>query len=592
MPRSLPNGYQLVNDPVRLPGLEPEYHDVVCIGAGLSGVSMACKLKTNLNVTDIVILERLSGPSGTWEANTYPGCACDIPVPLYSFSFRQKTDWSGLFPQQPELREYVVMVIEEYGLGDKIRYNTVALESRYDNSTGLWHVVSSTYDPKDASKPAQLNYYVCKLFVTAYGGLSEPNPCTIPGHETFTGPIFHSGRWDHSVDTAGKNVIVVGNGCSASQFVPIVAEEAKHLTQFVRSKHWYAPLPESLPEPFPGWTWLVKHTKFFMWLQRFLIWVTLESHFLMTMYTKRGNEMRNNWEKLCREYVYRAAPKKYHEQLIPKEGELMVGCRRRVLDKTYLPSLHRENLDLETSPLVRIEANAVVTADGRRIPADVIIMANGFSPSAAGAPLRIRGRDMTMREHFEKYGDGAPVAYRTSFLGGFPNMGILLGPNAATGHMSIIFTTEREEELILSVAQDVLNSPKPSSLAISHLPGTPAGPEVHKIPTFEVKLKAELDEQHWIVKKMKTLTFSTCDSWYRDSKSGRVTAVYPDWQWKFLLRCWFPVWNDFTFTGLRQGAKHPRSTVWQKIGCVLGLGTVPYVDPSETPEIDRKSMGA
>lgn len=592
-PKSLPEGISLMSNPPNVGGLQPEYHDIVCIGAGLSGVSLACKLKIKYGVVpDMKILERLEGPAGTWEANTYPGAACDIPAPVYSFSFRQKHDWSGFFPQQPELRQYVHTVVAEYGIGGLFQFNTVALESRYDDATGLWHVLASTFDPKSPQSTPKLSYFVSKMLVSAVGGLSEPNKCTIDGHETFKGPIFHSARWDHSVDLKGKNVIVVGNGCSATQFVPIIAQEAKMVTQFVRSKHWYAPLPDNAVVKTWWWKWLLRNVPLFMWFQRVLIWMVLESHFTLVTRTWMGRKFRADWEKMCRDYITKTAPAKYHEQLLPKNNELLVGCRRRVLDNAYLPALQRDNLELETSKLVRIEEDAVITEDGKRLPADVIIMANGFSPAAAGAPLMMRGRDMTMREHEAKYGGGSQLAYRTVFVSGFPNMGMLVGPNAGTGHMSVIYTSEREQELLLSVASPVLECGQPNASSITHLPGTPANAALTKVPTFDVKLQAELDEQHWMAKKMSQTVFSTCDSWYRDAKSGRVTAVYPDWQWKFALRCWFPVWKDFTFTGLPINSGHPPSTLFQKLGCALRLGTISYVDPKETPEIDRQAMDA
>ncbi|WFD02632.1 hypothetical protein MOBT1_001313 [Malassezia obtusa] len=590
---ALPNGIQLSQDPVNVNGLKPEYHDVVVIGAGLSGVSIACKLKDKHNVTDIAILEKLPGPAGTWESNTYPGCACDIPAPVYSFSFRQKSDWSGMFPQQKEIREYVHTVVSEYGLWDKFRFNTLSRQARFDEATGLWHVISEDLPPKNQPNArGQLHYYVCKLLISAVGGLSQPNPCNIPGHENFKGSIFHSARWDHSVDLKNKNVIVVGNGCSATQFVPLVAEEAKHLTQFVRSKHWYAPVPQSPFDAIPGWNWLVAHFAIFMYLQRFLIWLALESHFLMATRTSVGQSMRDDWERQCREHVKKLAPKKYHSQLLPSQNELMVACRRRILDNKYLPSLGRDNVDLETSKLVKIEEDAVITADGRRIPADVIVMGNGFNPQMAGFPLEIRGVDMTQAEHYKKYGEGSMVAYRTCFLSGFPNLSLLVGPNSGTGHMSVIYTSERQQELTMYVAKPVLDAPRPSEANIAHLPGTKPTADLTHNPTFDVKIKAELDEQHWVVKRMKDLVFTTCDSWYRDPKSGRVTAVYPDWQWKFALRTWFPVYSDFVYKFLPNNKALPDIPWWQAFGCWLGLGTVPKVDPSETPEINRKAMGA
>ena len=591
-PKAIGDGIQLVKDPVQLKGLEPEYHDVVVVGGGLSGVGIACNLKKELNVTDVVVVERHAGPAGTWETNTYPGCACDIPAPVYSYSFRQRNNWSSMYPGQEELREYVHTVVSEFGLWDCFRFNSVAREARYDDTTGLWHVVTEQVaDPKKPNAKPVRSYYVCKMLYMAVGGLSEPNPCTIPGKENFKGAIFHSARWDHSVDLKNKNVIVVGNGCSATQFVPIVAEQAKKTTQFVRSKHWYAPQPK-IPLDNDAWKWMVRHFTICMYINRFLIWLVLESHFAMALLNPIGDWMRASWEKLCRDHVHKLAPKKYWDQLLPDKEELLVSCRRRILDNVYLPALYRDDLELETSKLVKIEEDAVITEDGRRIPADVIVMANGFNPQTAGFPLQVRGRDMTLQEHYKKYGEGGIVAYRSTLNAGFPNMFFLVGPNSGTGHMSVIFTSERQQELSLRVGKPILQAPRPSEAAVHHLPGTPADPSIKKIPTFEVKLQAELDEQHWITKRMSQLVFPYCDSWYRDSNSGRVTAVHPDWQWRYALRCWFPVWRDLIYTGLPDGKKHPDRSVIQVIGNALGLGESPYVDPSETPQIDRKAMGA
>lgn len=589
----LGGGVQLVNDPVRTPGLEPEYHDVVVIGAGFSGIGIACNLKRKLGITDVVIVERNDGPAGTWEANTYPGCACDIPAVVYSLSFRQKNDWSGFFPPQPEIREYLHTVIAEFGIGNDFLYRTVAKEARFDTATGLWHVITEELpDPKKPTAERKRRYFVTKMFYLGVGGLSEPNPCTIPGHETFKGPIFHSARWDHSVSMKDKNVIVVGNGCSATQFVPIVAEEAKSVTQFVRSKHWYAPVPENPFNVIPGWNWLTRHSNFFLYLARFLVWIVLESHFAMALLNPWGEYLRNDWERMCRESVKKNAPKEYWDILLPKNNELLVGCRRRILDSKYLPALNRDNLALESKKLIKIEEDAVITEDGRRLPADVIVMANGFNTTAAGFPLEVRGTDMTMSEHYKKYGEDNPIAYRTVLNSGFPNMVQFVGPNSGTGHMSVVYTSERQQEFSLSVARPVLESGRPSEEAIQHKPGTPAPQGLQRMPTFDVKLKAELDEQHWIVRTMKDLVFTRCESWYRNGPGGRVTAVYPDWQWRFALRSWFPVWEDIKYTGLPDGKTRPDLPLWQWLGCKLGLGTVPYVDPSETPEINRAAMGA
>ncbi|PWY97179.1 FAD/NAD(P)-binding domain-containing protein [Testicularia cyperi] len=581
--------------PTTQPTLTPQYHDVVIVGGGLSGMCVACQLKRRFNITDVKILEKEDGLAGTWKVNTYPGCGCDVPAPVYSYSFRTKGDWSTFYPEQNELRQYFETVAAEHNLRPNFHFQTTVKEARFDNDTGLWHIWSEDWK-RDSKEPGEKHHYVCKLFISAVGGLSQPKECDIAGHETFKGPIFHSARWDHSVELKGKDVIVVGNGCSATQFVPRIAPQTKSLTQIVRSAHWIAPHPHNPFDKIPGFKWLLQKSLFVRKLHRFLIWCVLESHFSVLLLNPIGRFSRWWWRTMCVNHVKKNAPKEYWNLLIPDQKKVLVGCKRRILDDEYLPVLRQPHVKLDGTKLERIEERHVVMADGRRLKADVIIMANGFATQRAGHPMEIYGARHDMRTHWKKYGGGGPINYRSSLNATFPNMGQLVAANSATGHMSVIFTTECQVNFILEIAKPVLAAPRPAQVAIDHVPGTPASEQVKRarIPTFEVKLKAELDEQHWIAKAMSKLVFTSgCKSWYIDPSSGRVTVLYPDWQVNFMIRSTFPKWADLQYTGLKNGLTRPDTVPWWKVlGDKLGLGHVSYVDPKDTPEIDRKSMDA
>ncbi|SPO21322.1 related to monooxygenase [Ustilago trichophora] len=584
--------------PCTQPFLTPEYHDVIIVGAGISGICMACQLKRKYNISDFKILERSPDPSGTWTNNSYPGCACDVPAPVYSFSFATKGDWSTFYPQQKELKSYFTKVAAEHDLGNNFHFQTTVQEARFDTATGLWHIWSQDWDQNGqvAEEKGGKHHYVCKFFVSAVGGLSQPKPCDIDGHESFKGPIFHTAKWDHSVSLKGKDVVLVGNGCSATQCVPYLAEHSKSLTQFVRSKHWIAPHPHQPFDSIPGFKWLLQRSVFVRKFQRLLIWLILESHFIMILQNPLGRLFRWNWRRKCTAHMKKNAPREYWDMLLPKKDELMVGCKRRIIDDDYLPTLRLPHVKVENTKLARIEPEHVVLADGRKIKADVIVMANGFEPHAAGAPLEIYGVNRTLHDHWQKYGEGGMLAYRSSLNAGFPNMGSINAANTGTGNQSLIFASECTVNFLLEVAKPILASARPPSDSINHIPGTPSNTtlENYKIPTFEVKLKAELDEQHWIAKCMSKLVFTSgCKSWYIDAKSGRVTSMQPDWQVNYMLRATFPKWDDFKYTGLKGGLGRPEGTPWWKVlGDKFGLGHVKYVDPKETPQINRAAMGA
>lgn len=441
-----------------------------------------------------------------------------------------------------------------------MRLQMVVHEARFDAKTKLWHL--ATEDIGSGPQAGKQHHYVCNLFVSAVGGLSTPKEPGIDGWKDFKGPLFHSARWDQSVSLKDKNVVVVGNGCSATQFMPVVAKEAKSLTQgessfkrlhtreadlaiasptAVRSKHWYAPIPHNPMDKLPGWRWLVSHVPFFMWFQRFIIWCVMESHFTITLLNPLGNLFRWVWERNCTNHARKLAPKKYWDALIPTQKEVMVGCKRRILDEDYLKCLNQDHVNLERSKIARIESDAAVTADGRRLPADVIIMANGFATNRAGFPMRVYGaKGQEIREHWSQFGAGGPVNYRATLMAGFPNYGNLNGPNSATGHQSLIATSESQVLYLLEVAKPVLiDSPTPDEATLRlHLPGKQGeadkATEAQQLkvgPSFDVKEQAEEDEQYWVNKAMNQLVFSTgCGAWYQDENSGRITAMYPDWQ--------------------------------------------------------------
>jgi cation diffusion facilitator CzcD-associated flavoprotein CzcO len=362
------------------------------------------------------------------SANTIPLYSfLQVPAPVYSFSFAQSPDWTSFFPKQGELKVYFNRIASEYGLLDKCQLQTVVREARFDESTNLWHLAAEELHTNKQF------HYVCKLFCSAVGGLSVPKECDIPGNENFKGPLFHSARWDWSVDLKGKDVIVVGNGCSATQFVPEIAKEVKTLTQAVRSKHWYEKPPKNPFSYIPGWKWLIKHIPFFMKLQRFLIWCVLESHFTYALLNPIGALSRVMMTRSSINHAKTLAPKEYWPALLPDKKQLY-ACKRRVLDDKYLPCLNRDNVKLETTGLKEIQEDCVVTASGKKLKADVIIMANGFRLDRAGFPMSVYGRNNTeIHEHWNEFGGGGPVNYRSTLMSGFPNYVNLVGVNSATG---------------------------------------------------------------------------------------------------------------------------------------------------------------
>jgi cation diffusion facilitator CzcD-associated flavoprotein CzcO len=204
---------------------------VAVIGAGMSGIGAAIHMR-RAGIEDFVVLERGTEPGGTWRDNTYPGCACDVPTALYSYSFAPKPNWSRAFAPQAEIRRYLLDVAGAHGVGDRIRCGADVLAAKWDDADHRWLIQTSAGD------------YAARVVVSATGPWSEPVIPSLPGLDEFEGKVFHSSHWDHEHRLDGARVAVIGSGASAVQFVPAIQPKVGRLTLFQRTAHWVLPKPD------------------------------------------------------------------------------------------------------------------------------------------------------------------------------------------------------------------------------------------------------------------------------------------------------------------------------------------------------------
>ena len=208
--------------------------DVLIIGAGMSGVGMAVQLTRQYPEATFTLVEKTDNIGGTWKVNTYPGCGCDVASHFYSYSFELNPDWSQKFSMQSEIQAYFRGVAEKYNIVRHVRFSSTVEKARWNDEAQLWDVTLKNQRTKETYTSR------ARAVVSAVGSLSIPQTCKIPGAISFQGHLFHSATWDHSFDWHGKDVVVLGNGCSATQFVPVMSEEAKKLTQFARQPQYLA----------------------------------------------------------------------------------------------------------------------------------------------------------------------------------------------------------------------------------------------------------------------------------------------------------------------------------------------------------------
>ncbi|KAJ5716704.1 Flavoprotein [Penicillium malachiteum] len=489
----------------------PSYSQFGCIGTGASAIALGATLKRWYQMDDIRFFEKQGDSGGTWHVNSYPGCACDVPSALYSFSFASNAGWTKLMPSHHEIKKYHDGVADTYSLREKMIFYKQVDVCIWCEESSRWLMII-----RDV-RTGEIMHHECQILFAATGQLVEPRPCDIPGAASFQGDIFHTSRWNHDVSLEGKKVVVIGNGCTAAQLVPAIVDRTQSLTQIVRTKHWIVPTMNFI---YPAiMQWIFRWIPFTLKLHRFQIFLGAESDFRLFPMTKAAAKLRENLRQRVEKYMRETAPAKYHDVLIP---DFDIGCKRRIFDCGYLESLHKDKLHLTDSKIIEITPGGVQTADGH-IDADVIVLATGFKTNMFVPFTDIRGRERTMDEHWKRF-DG-PEAYNCSVLSGFPNFFMLLGPNAATGHTSAIMAIENSVNYALRVLKPVLDG---------------------KAVAVDLKEDAEVEYANWVQETLQGRVWNAgCASWYINEKRWNAMA-YPWTQGHYWYRSLFPVWSHWT----------------------------------------------
>ncbi|KAJ5353590.1 hypothetical protein N7541_006154 [Penicillium brevicompactum] len=518
------------------------YYPVLIVGAGESGVAMGCRLKEALGSDQFRIFERQSGIGGTWWINRYPGAACDIPATLYSFSFCQKKDWSTLHPSGPELAQYLADVCAKYQIVDKIQFNTDVKELRWIEEDEEWEVTLSHLVPgagdlaqaerdRIAGQDGHHAVYVkteivrAKVVVSGVGGLVEPktNPKDIPGFDDFQGDIMHTARWNDQIDLRDRDVIMLGSGCSAAQVLPEIAKPeagVRSITQLMRTPPWVQPdvIPPKYLPAYEKWSpiLMTRVPGLSSVMRTGLFWMMEKTYFQLFAESAWSRRARPKSEKAFLDHMRALAPKKYHEILTPNYS---LGCKRRIIDGTWYRALNAPNVELTTQPLTRVHANSVTIGPGshyppgkdeesvaRDLPADVIIMANGFETNQWLHPLKVIGRAGKDLEEVWRERGGAQ-AYQGIAMDSFPNFFMIFGPNTATGHTSVIFATENAVNYSLKFIEPILRG---------------------EVSSYEVTESAERKWTTQVQNDLQKTVFrrGVCSSWYA-TDDGWNSSTYP-----------------------------------------------------------------
>lgn len=504
---------------------------LIVIGCGIAGIALSARLRSDLGYENFVIYERENAVGGTWFLNTYPGVGCDVDSHLYSFSFNLNPNWSKRFAEQPEILQYLNDTVDKFGIRPHVRLGVEVTEAVWIKEQSIWRV--SLHDLSTD------HHFVreAEMLVSCVGTISIPKDCDIPGNERYQGRIFHSARWDHTFDMKGKTVAVIGNGCSGAQLMPYVAATAGTTYQFQRSAQWINERPNREFSALQKWAFA--YVPLVNRLYRFYLWKGTDAlHGLYASGSERSAREREAATTSALDYMTKTAPKKYHDVLIPK---FPLGCKRRIFDPGYLESLHNPNVHLTSEPILNLTENGIQTSK-RTIEVDAIVLSTGFKIQEFLSPITVLGNtNRTLNEHWQD--TRGAQAYKATFVTGFPNFGIIFGPNAFPAHNSVIFTNETQAEYIIK---------------------TMIKPIVQKhFDVIDVKDAAENRDANFVQSQLKSMVWSSgCTNWNLD-KTGRNTTNYHDTTWRFWYELYWPVWKDFNISG--QSTSYPLHPLLKKV---------------------------
>ncbi|TBW57685.1 NAD(P)/FAD-dependent oxidoreductase [Marinobacter halodurans] len=466
-------------------------YDTFIVGAGISGLAAAIKLKQT-GYLNFRIIEKASRVGGTWRENTYPGCGCDVPSSLYSYSFAPSSRWSRLFARQPEILDYLETVSDDFDITPLIEFDCELEQAVWDKDRHLWCLDTSS------------GRYLAKTVVFATGPITEPQTPPIPGLETFKGRMFHSARWDHDYDLAGKRIAVIGTGASAIQFIPKIQPKARELHVFQRTAPWVLPKPD-LPL---GETaqWAIER---FPVIQQGWRRAVAGSLNVINFGLRNPQVLRPVNEAAKQILRLQISDPALRRAVTPN---FLLGCKRILFANDYYPALQSGNTSLIPSGLVAVDGDTVIAANGERREVDVIIWGTGFDVSHPPIGSRVfndRGQRLA-----DLWKDSSPEAYLGATIENVPNAFLILGPNVLV-YDSFISLAEAQLDYIIDGLWKIKRR------AISKL-----------------TIRSEVLRKHnrKVQKHLQTTVFNAggCRSYYLD-QNGRNFAAWP-WSLKALKR--------------------------------------------------------
>jgi 4-hydroxyacetophenone monooxygenase len=429
-----------------------EAFTVTIIGAGMGGLNAALQLdRAGIPYT---MVEKNDGVGGTWYENRYPGARVDTPSRSYTHLFGVDFGYPNPFCGWTENTRYFDWVADNFGLREKIQFNTEVTSMTWDDDAGEWDIVMRGPDGAE-------RHHRSRAVITGVGFLNRPRLEEFPGQSAFKGDSWHTSRWPKDYDLTGKRVAVIGTGATGYQMIPELALEAHHVTVFQRTPQWLFPV-DGYRSPFPPQvSWLDRnlpyHTNFMRCRSNygafFVPLTTIDPDFSDPYATSATNKMARD---ASIDFMMRKlGDPELVKQLTPPHP--VFSARPIMVDPEYsvLDAVVRENVTLVQNEIDTINETGIRLKDGTQYDVDVIVFATGFHATEYLFPMTITGKGGKTID--DLWAETGARAYLGCMMTGFPNLWSIYGPNtngalpvAAFHEMVNFFAMQCMERLILN----------------------------------------------------------------------------------------------------------------------------------------------
>ncbi|KEF57047.1 uncharacterized protein A1O9_07237 [Exophiala aquamarina CBS 119918] len=537
------------------PIFSPQHVSVVCIGAGVSGIALAIEMHQKLQNFDLCIFEKNSDIGGTWLENRYPGCACDVPAHAYTYTFEPNPEYSQYYVGSEEIHQYLTKVVEKYGVRKYIRFNHKLVSAVWSNERGQWDLELEAAS-NDGSRRPQIVKRSSNFLINASGFLNNWKWPEVPGLHDFAGPLIHSADWQKDQELAKKTVAVIGAGSSGIQIVPALQPKVGKLYAFIRSPTWIPP-SQGFVDPINGGhdpTNLIytdedkkrfrEDPKYFLEYRK-----TIESNLnrIIDMFFKdspRQAGARQEFAKIMRARL--GGNEAIASKLIPQHS---VGCRRLTPGQGFLEALIERNVEVVTSEIQRIEAEGLVTADGKLHKVDAIICATGFDTSCRPRFRLVGDEGIILNELWDK--SDCIEAYLAMAVPGFSNYLMFIGPNAPISNGTLIPVIERQASYMSSMIRKY---------------------QRQHIKSFSPLARATrlLNQRHQ-QRLQRFVWTDSCKSWYKNGqREGKVIGPWPGSSLHYFEAISEPKFEDWWYSYWESkgdsGIEPPGSGMWEYLG--------------------------